>query len=55
MFYSKGENRRKGWLYSVFRITRRQLVVFWVLLALSLNPEYQGGFSHGADPAERED
>ena len=34
MFYSKGENRRKGWLYSVFRITRRQLVVFWVLLAL---------------------
>lgn len=34
MFYSKGENRRKGWLYSVFRITRRQLAVFWVLLAL---------------------
>ena len=34
MFYSKGENRRKGWLYSMLRISRRQLMVLWVLLGL---------------------
>ncbi len=34
MFYSKGQNRRKGWLYSMLRISRRQLMVLWVLLGL---------------------
>ena len=35
MFYSKGENRRKGWLYSLFRITRRQMIAIWVLVGLA--------------------